>query len=266
MLNSPYERPRYSLEGFRPRKTVCSTSSIGINQPKFRRDLNDGTLTVVCRWTNAQRPTPTYAADQVVINSAEKQWRCVGSFRLATKYPHLHGRVYFAGVSSKTVQESLRYSTSRNLHDKVLRYITTVKVTASARIVLSSALARFRLLQSAEKTSDDIHYFANWHRPVFLINSSPCQFLLPKFFSSNRRTFFRSYSAILPSSLEPIFPLVLACSANRLVSDYVQLTPNIFLPTELRLHNSHSRFTLIRIRCWPLVVDNFRSNLETVLN
>jgi len=150
-------------------------------------------------------------------------------------------------VSSKTVQESLRYSTSRNLHDKVLRYITTVKVTASARIVLSSTLARLRLWQSAEKTSDDIHYFTNWHRPVFLINSSPCQFLLPKFSSNNRRTFFRSYSATLPSSLEPILPLVLALSASLLVSDYVQLAPNIFLPIKLRLRDSRNRFTLIRI-------------------
>lgn len=169
-------------------------------------------------------------------------------------------------MSSKTVQESLRYSTSRNLHDKVLRYITTVKVTASARIGLSSALARFRLFQSAEKTSDDIRYFTNLHRPVFLINSSPCHFLLPKLFSNNRRTFFQSYSAILPSSLEPILPLVLAFSASRLVSDYVQFASNTILLIKLTLHSSHNWFTLVRIRCWLLVIDNFHSNLETVLN
>jgi hypothetical protein len=102
----------------------------------------------------------------------------MGSFRLFIGCAHLHAHVYFAEIRPETVQESLRYSTSQNLPDKVLRYITTVKVTAAAWNALSSERELLRLFHSAGQTSDCIYILANWRSPVLLIDSSSCQFLL----------------------------------------------------------------------------------------
>ncbi len=151
----------------------------------------------------------------------------------------------------------------RNLHDKEFRYFMTVKVTAAARNQLCSRLAPLPLLNSAGQTSDHILHFTILHSPVFLINSPPFHLLLPR--SSIWRTFSRSYSANLPSSLEVIHSLTWEFSSRQSVSSLVSFSFASFLQSRVDPHKFVDLCQMFsRHASQFLVVDSFHNNLETM--
>jgi len=106
---------------------------------------------------------------------------------------YLHRYSNFTEFTLKTIVGSLRHSTIRNLHEKVLRYFMTVKVTAAIRYWLESRhnLSFYLIVLGRRQTIFFIYYIL--HRLVFLLNSRPTHLNAPTSIVPTAGHFSRSY-------------------------------------------------------------------------
>jgi len=106
---------------------------------------------------------------------------------------YLHRYSNFTEFTLKTIIGSLCHSTTRNLHEKVLRYFMTVKVTAAIRYWLESRHdpSFYLIALGRHQTICFICYIL--HRLVFLLNSRPIHLNAPTLIVPTAGHFFRSY-------------------------------------------------------------------------